>query len=38
MDNVEYSNKLADLIGNGDYSKVKKKHSEDGKKAVTNPL
>ena len=33
MDRVEYSNKLADLIGNGGYCKVKKEpEPEDGKK------
>ena len=37
MDRVECSNKLAHLISNGGYSKVKKDpHPEDGKEAVTN--
>ena len=37
MDRVEYSNKLADLIGNGGYCKVKKDPTLKHKEAVTDP-
>ena len=36
MDRVEYSNKLADLIGNGGYCK-EGTDPEDRKEAVTDP-
>ena len=36
IDKVEYSNKLADLIGNDGYCKVKKR-TQSGKEAVTDP-